>query len=103
MAAKKKEPPKPELFSFVYFTRFALTAGIKKMQVVRDLGDGYLSLLPPEDGTRSFCLNYVSSPKDYTTDPKEAIQRAEAMREKKIAALKKQLAALEVMTFTVPE
>lgn len=103
MATKKKPVATPELWSIVYYTRYALTAGILKLEVARDLGDGYLSLLAPKDDTSSYTPRYVASSKEWTPDPQEAIKRAETMRQRKIAALKKQLAALEAMTFTVPE
>ena len=103
MAAKKKPAATPELWSVVYYTRYALTAGILKMEVARDLGDGYISLLPPKDDTSSFALNHVASSKEWTPDPQEAIRRAEAMRQRKIAALKEQVSVLEAKVFTVPE
>ncbi len=81
-----------------YITKYALTEGI----VVRD-GEvvGATSELltwKSEKGWNQFAYG-----KEWHETPNIALADAEARRVRKIASLKKQLARLEKLTFTIPE
>ena len=80
----------------VYVTKWALTAGIQTKQAsveergatVREWKHGWIFTLYRKDWHRT---------------PEAAIARAEEMRLKKIASLKKSLAKMEALTFKVEE
>lgn len=74
-----------------WITKYALTKGILEKEV-EDCGDGMVS----ERG-RYFLACYRGT--DWHTDKKSAIAKAEEMRKKKIASLKKQIENLERMKF----
>ncbi|MGX1958420.1 hypothetical protein [Serratia proteamaculans] len=80
-----------------YITRYALTAGIIKRE--GEIADsGSFRYKDPEAwGTSNIWHT------DYRLTEAEALAKAEDMRKKKIASLKKQIAKLEAMTFTIKE
>ena len=83
----------------VYDTSYALTSGIE----IRKLSNPV-----DPDGVKDmvFYLNPYHngiSAKRWHTTKAEAIADAEALREKKIASLEKQLAKLRAMTFDAPD
>lgn len=81
-----------------YVTRYALSDGITAREIIRLDPDGYASVLWPGG------LNgqYGAFKQDWAATPEAAIEQAEALRARKIASLKKQIAKLEKLTFTVP-
>lgn len=77
-----------------YITKYALTSGIKEMPI-RKIDDGMVVVGDPHG------LNGVSyfHGKDWHRGINAAKARAEQMRVKKIASLRKQIAALEKLEF----
>lgn len=73
-----------------WITKYALTKGIQEVEGKTD-GDGYLSY-------GKYDYNHAFRKEWYRTR-EAAIKRAEEMRLKKIASLKKQLKKLEKMRF----
>ena len=80
-----------------YLTKYALTSGvIYKVQCNHPpSGLGYIT---PMDRWQSYKIGSAAF-----ADPSAAMKRAEAARTKKIDGLRKQIAALEKLTFTVEE
>lgn len=78
----------------VFITKYALTKGIlEKEAEIRDYGNGYI---------RAYMKGEFSSyslGKECFRTREQAMERAEKMRLKKIASLKKQIEALEKMKF----
>jgi len=83
-----------------WVTKYALTTGIQKVigSVRHETSSGMLSY-PGE------CRDWPVSVhgKDWHRTPEAALARAEEMRKAKIASLKKSLAKLESMMFSVEE
>ena len=83
----------------VYDTSYALTSGIE----IRKLDEPVRLDFPKEmvRYRRPYAVYII--PSRWHTTKAEAIADAEALREKKIANLEKQLAKLRAMTFDVPD
>jgi hypothetical protein len=80
-----------------YTTRYALTNGIEVIDIPAEPDpDGYLGYISNHPWRQ-----YSYSKKEWHRTPEVAIARANEMRLKKIASLKKQIAKLENMTFEV--
>lgn len=79
-----------------WVTKYALTDGI--FVVDGKVSDGYLLYLGHESVLTSFAYD-----DDWHRTKEAALARAEQMRMKKIAALRKQLAKLEAMVFVAPD
>lgn len=79
----------------VYITKYALTQGIKKMEV-EDVGDGMVAVK-----TGIFYGYYHGEGREWHKTKEGAIKKAEEMRDKKIENLKKQIKKLENMKFDV--
>ncbi|WP_447872022.1 tail fiber assembly protein [Serratia fonticola] len=80
-----------------YITKYALTAGIIKREGEIDDSGSFRYKDPEAWGTSSIWHT------DFRLTEAEALAKAEDMRKKKIASLKKQIAKLEAMTFTIKE
>ena len=76
-----------------WVTRYALSDGILKGEAEVKGGDGIWFYRP--DGSWPFLVSGT----DWHRTEEAAIQRAEEMRVRKIASLRKQIAKLEAMTF----
>lgn len=75
-----------------YLTKYALTEGIKEVACARPpSGYGYLH---PENNLMAY-----KAGRDIFESKADALKRAEAMRIKKIASLRKQIAKLEKLSF----
>lgn len=73
----------------VWITKYALTTGIYEIEAeITENGSAY-------DMHASLPTFYCKEGKDWHRTKEDAIQRAEAMRQKKIASLKKQIEKLE--------
>lgn len=83
--------------SVVYITRWALTKGILEVPESRARfnDDGWIVADRPDTPW----LSGFFSPIEWYRSKEEAIARAEKMRDKKIASLKKQIAKLKEMEF----
>lgn len=82
----------PEDIQTVWISKYALSAGISEAKAeVRD-GKAY-------PGAPFATFTYFLMGRDAHTSREEAVNAANAEREKKIASLKKQLAKLQVLTF----
>ena len=77
----------------IYITKYALTEGINKAYVSEENIEGDRVFIK----SRWTCVSYGKT--DWHKTKAEAKIRAEEMRQKKIASLKKQLAKMEKMTF----
>lgn len=80
-----------------YITRYALTAGIIKREGEITDSASFRYKDPQAWGTSNIWHT------DYRLTEAEALATAEDMRKRKIASLKKQIAKLEAMTFTIKE
>lgn len=83
----------------VWITKYALTDGIE------EIDSASVAIMEVEDtGYLTICRNAGNLPKTYnkkyySLDKESAIHKAEEMRQKKIASLKKQIEKLEQMKF----
>lgn len=78
----------------IFITKYALTKGILEKEVeIRDYGYGY-EIAYAKGEFSSYSLG-----KEAFRTREQAMERAEKMRLKKIASLKKQIEALEKMKF----
>lgn len=77
----------------VWITKYALTSGILEKEV-KDFGDGSVKEIE-----NSFPIYYHGEGKEWHRTKESAIAKAEEMRKKKIASLKKQIEKLEKMEF----
>ena len=77
----------------VWITKYALTSGILEKEV-KDFGDGSVREIE-----NSFPIYYHGEGKEWHRTKESAIAKAEEMRKKKIASLKKQIEKLEKMEF----
>lgn len=75
----------------VYITKYALTKGILEKEV-EDCGNGMV-----RENENHFPTYYHGT--DWHKDKQSAIDKAEEMRKKKIASLKKQIEKLEKMKY----
>lgn len=75
----------------LYSSKYALTAGVEKKVLDRELDDGFVKI----EG--SYCV--FKTGRDIHPTRAAAVEAAEAMRLKKISSLKKQIAKLEKLTF----
>jgi hypothetical protein len=82
-------------------TKYALTSGIEKVEAEDPATTDHPSMLVirPE-GVMGCGQYYHGEGNDWHRSEKAAKERAEFIREKKIAALKKQIAKLDKMKFT---
>lgn len=83
----------------VYITKYALTTGIQIKQAERPSTADDSMIVVRVGGYSSY---YHGNGRDWHRSSESAIKRAEEMRRKKIASLKKALAKLEAMKFEVP-
>lgn len=85
----------PDPIVTAWVTKYALTLGILKVkgQHCLSIDPGFLSYLPYGDAHGN----------DWHLSEQDALQRAEAMRLAKIAAMKKQIAKLEKMQFKIED
>lgn len=83
-----------------WVTKYALTTGIQKVSgtVCHETSSTMLRYSDPANGFKEFVHG-----NDWHRTPKAALARAEEMRKAKIASLKKSLAKLESMIFSVEE
>lgn len=83
----------------VWITKYALTAGIR-------LVDAELSSSSPNMvsyGNVGYGSQYAHGEgKDWHLTPESALKRAEEMRKKKLASMRKSMAKLEALTFAAP-
>lgn len=77
----------------VWITKYALTQGIFEEEA-EDYGDGFVKVTK-----KGFLDSYYKKGKDWHKTKESAIAKAEEMREKKIASLKKQIEKLEKIKF----
>lgn len=75
----------------VWITRYALTGKIQEIEAEK-VGESYARQLLPSPGR-------WHGPGDWHTTREAAVKRAEQMRTKKIASLKKQIERLEGLKF----
>jgi len=76
-----------------YVTKYALTMGILELEV-EDADDGMI-----KDTRGQFPSYYHGEGKEWHRTREAAVKRAEVMRTKKIASIKKQLAKIENLEF----
>jgi hypothetical protein len=79
-----------------YVTAYALTMGIQKVEALHCVSTDENMIVYPFDVGHSFAHD-----NEWHFTAEEAVARAEEMREKKIASLKKQIAKLEKLEFKV--
>ena len=86
----------------VWVTKYAMSGkGVIPCEEAKCPIEGGMAVIPGDRSIGSFD-NYLHG-NDWHTTPEAAIARAEEMRTKKIASLKKQIAKLEAMTFSAEE
>ncbi len=86
----------------VWVTKYAMSwLGMIYCEDARGTCCDSVIVVPAKEGQRT-CDWHIHKP-DWHTTPEAAIARAEEMRTKKIASLKKQVAKLEAMTFSAEE
>lgn len=78
----------------VFITKYALTSGIKEIEAEETTIPGMI-----KDTGQRFTSMYHTEGKDWHRTIESAVKRAEDMRDRKIASLKKQLGKLENMEF----
>jgi hypothetical protein len=77
--------------SFMWLAKYALTGGVKQVPVKMKDNSKYVNA---EGYWNLFVID-----RDIFTNKEAAVKAAEAMRDKKIAALKKQISKLEKLSF----
>ncbi|GJD41289.1 hypothetical protein [Methylobacterium bullatum] len=82
-----------------YVTKYALSGGIAVREIIRADEDGYAVVRWPGGLNGQFGIGKG----DWSPTLQAAIARAEAMRVAKIASLKKQIAKLEKLEFSIPQ
>ena len=86
----------------VWVTKYAMSGkGVIPCKEARGTDYDGVIVVPAKEAQRT-CDWHIHKP-DWHTTPEAAIARAEEMRTKKIASLKKQIANLEAMTFSAEE
>ena len=82
----------------VWVTKYATSGeGVIPCKEAKGTGFDDMIVVPAKEAQLNF--NWHIHKPDWHTTPEAAIARAEEMRTKKIASLKKQIANLEAMTF----
>jgi len=79
----------------VFITKYALTTGIYEAEARRVEGHADMLEIPAAPGAMSQYIHGL----DWHITHESALMKAEAMRRKKIASLRKQLSELEEMKF----
>jgi hypothetical protein len=82
----------------VWVSKYALTEGVRAHRA-RVCGEDMVNILKP-DGSPGWGYLHKGS---WHLSKDEADQKAEQMRQRKIASVKKQLAKLEALSFSSPE
>ena len=82
----------------VFITKYALTAGVKEIEtdIIRDRFEN-------EEYVIDDSYSYFRIGTNAFTDKSEALKKAEEMRIRKIASLRKQIEKLEKLSFKVEE
>lgn len=82
----------------VFITKYALTAGVKEIEtdIIRDRFEN-------EEYVIDDSYSYFRIGTNAFTDKSEALKKAEEMRIRKIASLRKQMEKLEKLSFKVEE
>ena len=78
----------------IFITKYALTDGIIEKEAMNVDDSNMMEVIGGGDR-----FNWYAHTGEYSLTRKEAVKRAEEMRLKKIASLKKQIAKLENLTF----
>lgn len=81
----------------VWITEYALTQGIIEAETDKISNDGYCHAYWIDK--KGYKCDSFLCPQHFATDKESAIAKAEEMRQKKIASLKKQIQKLEKMKF----
>lgn len=82
---------------YCYVTKYALTTGIEKVKVISTSAcGGYVK-------TDEYPWSFLKVGKDVFATKEEAITAATAMRDRKLASMRKQIAKLEKLSFSVYE
>lgn len=79
----------------VFITRYALTSGIKEVKT--EIHKSTFKDCPNYVRDNAYSFYYIG--KDAFLDKSEALNKAEDMRKKKIASLRKQIEKLEKLSF----
>lgn len=79
----------------VFITRYALTSGIKEVET--EIHKSNFKDSPNYVRDSAYSFYYIG--KDAFLDKSEALNKAEGMRKKKIASLRKQIEKLEKLSF----
>jgi hypothetical protein len=82
----------------VFITKYALTGGIKEIEA-----DIIRSRFEDGEYVRDGLCSYFCIGENAFTDKSEALKKAEEMRIRKIASLRKQIEKLEKLSFKVEE
>ena len=86
----------------IWVTKYAMSGkGVIPCEEARTTSYADMIAIPARDGQRN--RDWMIHKPYWHTTPEAAIARAEEMRTKKIASLKKQVAKLEAMTFSAEE
>lgn len=81
----------------VWITKYALTKGIIEAETDKISNDGFCHAYWIDKN--GYKCNSFFHPKYFEKDKESAVSKAEEMRQKKIASLKKQIEKLEKMKF----
>lgn len=76
-----------------FVTKYALTQGILEIKAI-ELKDGMIKHID-----RGHTVYYLGEGREWHRTKDEAVKKANELREKKLASLKKQIAKLEGLTF----
>lgn len=79
----------------VFITKYALTSGIKEVET--EIHKSIFKDFPNYIRNSAYRFHYIG--KDAFLNKSEALQKAENMRKKKIASLRKQIEKLEKLSF----
>lgn len=79
----------------VFITKYALTSGIKEVET--EIHKSTFKDYPNYIRDSAYSFHYIG--KDAFLNKSEALQKAENMRKKKIASLRKQIEKLEKLSF----
>ena len=82
----------------VWITKYALTQGIYEVEVT-ECDNGMVSQKPQKGSLCNMNSYYHGEGREWHRTREGAVAKAEAMRKKKIAAIRKQLLKLEAMKF----
>ena len=81
----------------VWITKYALTDGIRLIEAKQS--SQYLDMMSYGEGAYDHAHG---EGREWHRTPESALRRAEEMRKKKLASLRKSIAKLEAMTFVAP-